>query len=310
MLVLRSALCILRFAFCYDCAMPATNTSVFKVRYYECDLYGHVNNTNYLRYIQEAAFEASAAVGFGVDRYAGMQRSWHIHATDMEYLRPLKYGDTVEVKTWVADFRKVTSRRMYELRAQETGELVARAATDWAFIDTTTGKPAVIPQEFATAFFPEGVPSDPPAREKYPTAPPPPAGAYRMKKPVQWRELDSAGHVNNAIYAEWGEDCGMNCVAHFQWPATRMMQHNMGIFYRRMWLEYLQPALPNDEVEIVAWLSDLKRVSAMRHFAVHRVSDGALLCRINILAVIANTQTGMPMRIPQEMLNDFAPNIA
>jgi YbgC/YbaW family acyl-CoA thioester hydrolase len=131
-----------------------------------------------------------------------------------------------------------------------------------------------------------------------------------MRKPVQWRELDSAGHVNNAIYAEWGEDCGMNCVAHFKWPATRMAEHNMGIFYRRMWLEYVQPALPGDEVEIVAWLSDMKRVTAMRHFAVKRVRDGALLCQINILAVSANTQTSMPMRIPQEMLDDFAPNIA
>lgn len=290
--------------------MPLTTTSVFKVRFYECDLYGHVNNTNYLRYIQAAAFEASEAAGYDMDRYAEMQRVWHVHATDIEYLRPLKYGDTVEVKTWIVDFRKVTSRRMYELRSQATGELVAKAATDWAFVDTMTGRPAVIPSEFANAFFPEGAPTEHPVREKYPAAPPPPAGAYRMKKPVQWRELDSAGHVNNAIYAEWGEECGMQCVAHYRWPASRMMQQNIGIFYRRMWLEYLQPALPNDEVEIVAWLSDVKRATSMRHFAVLRVSDGALLCRINILAVIANTQTGMPMRIPQEMLYDFAPNIA
>lgn len=290
--------------------MPLTNTSVLKVRFYECDLYGHVNNTNYLRYMQVASFEASAAAGYDMDRYAEMQRMWHVHATDIEYLRPLKYGDTVEVKTWIADFRKVTSRRVYELRLQQTGEVVAKASTDWAFLDAGTSRPAVIPSDLLQAFFPEGVPAEHPAREKYPTAPPPPAGAYRMKKPVQWRELDSAGHVNNAIYAEWGEECGMQCVAHYQWPASRMMQHNMGIFYRRMWLEYLQPALPNDDVEIVAWLSDVKRATAMRHFAVHRVSDGALLCRINILAVIANTQTGMPMRIPQEMLDDFAPNIA
>ncbi len=290
--------------------MPLTNTSTFKVRYYECDLHGHVNNTNYLRYIQEAAFEASAAAGFDVDRYAEMQRVWHVHATDVEYLRPLKYGDAVEVKTWVVDFRRVTSRRMYELRSQQSGELVAKAATDWAFIDTNTGKPTAIPAVLAAAFFPEGAPIELLRRERYPSQPTPPAGAFHAIKPVQWRELDAAGHVNNAIYAEWGEDCGMNCMAHYQWPAARLAQHNIGVFYRRMWLEYLQPALPEDEVEIVAWLSDIKRATAMRHFAIHRVRDNTLLCRINILVVCANTQTGQPMRIPQAMLDDFAPNIA
>ena len=36
----------------------------FRVRQYECDPYGHVNHANYLRYMQEAAFDASAAVGY------------------------------------------------------------------------------------------------------------------------------------------------------------------------------------------------------------------------------------------------------
>ena len=49
--------------------MPLTNTTKFRVRYVECDAYGHVNNANYLRYMQEAAFAASAAVGYDVRRY-------------------------------------------------------------------------------------------------------------------------------------------------------------------------------------------------------------------------------------------------
>jgi acyl-CoA thioesterase FadM len=35
--------------------MPRTNTTQFRVRYVECDAHGHVNNANYLRYMQEAA---------------------------------------------------------------------------------------------------------------------------------------------------------------------------------------------------------------------------------------------------------------
>ncbi len=290
--------------------MLLVHTSAFKVRFYECDLYGHVNNANYLRYMQEAAFEASAAAGYDPQRYAQMGRIWYAHATDIEYIRPAKYGDTVAVKTWVADFRRVTSRRAYELHSITMGALIARATTDWAFLDAATQKPAAIPDELIRAFFPEGLPERHLHREKFPSAPPAPKGAYRLRRRVQWRECDSAGHVNNAIYAEWAEECGMQCIAHYRWPVTRMAAAGVGIFYRRMWIEYLRPALFDDEIEVVAWLSEVKRATAMRHFTVTRLSDSALLARINVLGVCADVRTGAPRRIPQAMLDDFAPNIA
>ena len=81
------------------------------MRHYECDAYGHVNHANYLRYMQETAFDASAAVGYDVARYEAIGRQWLVRETDITYLRPLVYGDTVIVKTWVADFRRVRSRR-------------------------------------------------------------------------------------------------------------------------------------------------------------------------------------------------------
>ncbi|MCS7055219.1 MAG: YbgC/FadM family acyl-CoA thioesterase [Thermoflexales bacterium] len=290
--------------------MPHVHTSTFKVRFYECDPYGHVNNANYLRYMQEAAFEASAAAGYDLRRYAQMGRVWYAHATDIEYVRPVQYGDTVEVKTWVADFRRVTSRRAYELYSAATGALVARATTDWAFLDAATQKPIPIPDELIHTFWPEGAPASFAPRERFPSAPPAPEGAYRLRKRVQWRECDSAGHVNNAVYAEWAEECGMQCIAHYRWPVTRMAEAGIGIFYRRMWIEYLRPALFDDEIEITAWLSQVKRATAMRHFSVTRPADGALLARINILGVCADVRSGAPRRIPSEMLDDFAPNIA
>src|SRR5512134_788352 len=111
--------------------MPLIHSRTFRVRYYECDAYGHVNNANYLRYMQETAFDASASAGFGVQAYSEMGRLWLAHETGIEYLQPVRYNDTVEVTTWVADFRNVTSRRKYEFRRD--GELVAQAYTDWVF---------------------------------------------------------------------------------------------------------------------------------------------------------------------------------
>ncbi len=138
--------------------MLLTHTRTFRVRYYECDTYGHVNHTNYLRYMQETAFDASAAAGYDLDRYAAMGRHWLVRETDIEYLSPLHYGDSVQVKTWVADFRRVRSRRDYELRLLGSEELVARAHTDWAFLDSATGRPAPIPPEMIAAFFADGPP--------------------------------------------------------------------------------------------------------------------------------------------------------
>ncbi len=34
--------------------MPYIHTCEFPVRQYECDMYGHVNHANYLRYIQHS----------------------------------------------------------------------------------------------------------------------------------------------------------------------------------------------------------------------------------------------------------------
>ena len=52
--------------------MPVKHTSIFPVRFYECDAYSHVNNSNYVRYMQEAAFAASAAAGYGDQKYEEM----------------------------------------------------------------------------------------------------------------------------------------------------------------------------------------------------------------------------------------------
>jgi acyl-CoA thioesterase FadM len=64
-----------------------------------------------------------------------------------------------------------------------------------------------------------------------------------------------------------------------------------------------------DELDIAVWISDVKRATAMRHFTITRVRDGELLARAHIVGVCAEIATGAPRRIPQELLDDFAPNI-
>jgi acyl-CoA thioester hydrolase len=289
--------------------MPAYHEVVYSVRHYECDAYGHVNHANYLRYMQEAAFDASAAVGYDTGRYRALGRLWLIRESDITYHRPLVYGDSVTVRTWVEDFRRVRSRRAYELHLAGSGALVAEAHTDWVFLDSETLRPATVPPEMVLAFMPEGAPPTTPRREPFPEPLPPPPGVYVARMQVEWRDLDEAQHVNNANYLAYLEEAGVRVAAAYGWPLPRMMAEGFAIVARRYRIEYRQAAVLGDELEVATWVSDVKRATAVRHYAIRRASDGELLVRAYALWAWVSLESGRPLRIPAHFMADFASNL-
>lgn len=89
-----------------------------------------------------------------------------------------------------------------------------------------------------------------------------------------------------------------------------MIAYNFGIVARRYRIEYLEPAVMGDELEISTYISDVKRVTAVRHNTIRRVSDGTLLARAHVLWAWIDLATGRPRRLPPEFMADFAPNIS
>lgn len=290
--------------------MTPTHTVTLPVRYDECDMYGHVNHATYLRYMQEAAFAASAAAGYDAARYEAMDRAWLVRESDVHYLSPLRYGDKVDIKTWVLDFRRVRSRRAYEIRRHGSEELVARAVTDWIFIDRATQRPVSIPSTVAAAYLPDGAPQGVPPRERFPQSPSPPPGVYRQHRRVQWSDVDPTQHVNNAVYLSYLEDCAIRDAVSRGWPISRMLEEGgFAIVARRYRIEYRAQALLDDELEVATWISDVKRATAVRHYAIRRAADEALLTRAWALWVWVDLETGRPTRIPENFISDFAPNV-
>jgi acyl-CoA thioester hydrolase len=290
----------------------------FSVRYYECDMYGHVNHANYLRYMQEAALDASAVAGYDVAAYQALGKHWLMRESDIEYLAPLRYGDSVRVKTWLADFPhgrgEGTLRRSFELwRLPARGgpeEMAARGGSDWVFLASASGRPATVPPELVAAFAPEGMVQVEPPREPFPDVSPP-AGAYTMRRRVAWHEVDPAQQVNSASYVAYAEDCAVQTAAAYGWPVRRMIEEGgFAIIARRYRIEYRQPALLDDELSVSTWVSEVKRATAVRHYRIERAGDRELLARAYALWVWTDVRTGKPLRIPSEFLADFAPNIA
>ncbi len=115
------------------------------------DANGHVNNVEYVRWMQEAAVRHFESAG-GNALMAAARASWVVRSHHVEYLRPAMRGERIRVRTWVEDFRRVMSRRRYEFVRAADGTTLARGETEWVFVDAATGRPKSIPEEIQRLF--------------------------------------------------------------------------------------------------------------------------------------------------------------
>ena len=116
------------------------------------DIHRHVNNQEYLRWMQDIAIEHSTLQGWPMERYLETGASWYVKSHFIEYLKPATLGDTLIVGTWVAAMDERNSpRRTLFLRA-DNHQIVARAETQWIFVSLNNGRPLAIPDAVRQAF--------------------------------------------------------------------------------------------------------------------------------------------------------------
>ena len=115
------------------------------------DAVGHVNNREYLRWMEDIAVEHSAAQGWPMERYFAGGNAWVAATHYLEYLRPAFAGDTLDIHTWIATWDRRTSIRRYAVTRQR--KLVARGETCWTFVELATGRACDLPAAVTQAFI-------------------------------------------------------------------------------------------------------------------------------------------------------------
>ena len=113
---------------------------------------GHVSNVTYIAWMQEVAIQHSAARGWPVGRYLQIGYGWVVRSHFITYLHPAFEGETIELQTWVAEIKALSSLRKYRVLRPNDQTLLAEAETNWVFVDLKTGRPCRIPDELRTAF--------------------------------------------------------------------------------------------------------------------------------------------------------------
>lgn len=132
--------------------MPQIHARTFAVPPEAIDVLGHVNNLEYIRWMQEIATEHSGVQGWPLERYVALGAGWFVRRHTIEYLRPVFAGDALTILTWVEAFGRSSSPRRYLFHRAGDAQVVARAETLWVFVSYATGAPLRIPADLRDAF--------------------------------------------------------------------------------------------------------------------------------------------------------------
>jgi len=115
------------------------------------DANGHVNNVEYVRWMQRAAISHSDSAGCTIATKAA-GASWVVRSHHIEYLLPSFAGDKLVILTWISTLRKASSLRKYLFLREGDRAVVARGETSWVFVEARTGRPKLIPREVSSVF--------------------------------------------------------------------------------------------------------------------------------------------------------------
>ena len=127
---------------------PLVYTARWRVRSYEIDQNGHVNNAVYLNYAEALTVEHAEACGYGRAWGEARGGAWVLRRHEIDYLRPARMGDELELTVRVELIRGVRAVRRTTMTRTADGAPVAEVVSQWIWVRLSDGRPVRAPTEW------------------------------------------------------------------------------------------------------------------------------------------------------------------
>jgi acyl-CoA thioester hydrolase len=129
-----------------------TFTTRLRVRTYELDINGHVNNAVYLNWAEQIATEHVEAAGFGQTWMQPHNAAWVVRRHEITYRRPAIYGDELLLTTHAESIRGARGIRKTTITRVADSEIIADLHTEWVWVRLSDGRPTRVPDELVQFF--------------------------------------------------------------------------------------------------------------------------------------------------------------
>jgi acyl-CoA thioester hydrolase len=117
-----------------------------RVRFIECDMYGHVNNAKYLSYLEHARVELLRDLNIPIEKLSESGYYLYIAKICIEYKKPAKMNDNLTVRTRLISKKRTSG--VFNQTILNGEDLIADAEVKWVCSDKN-GKPVKLPAEIS-----------------------------------------------------------------------------------------------------------------------------------------------------------------
>jgi acyl-CoA thioester hydrolase len=119
-------------------------TTQMPIRWGDMDAMGHVNNTVYFRYVEQARIEWMESLGYVYPKNA--EEGPVIVNASCTFIVALTYPGNVEVRTYIGHAGRSSLPTYYEIRRVGEEALCAEGAAKIVWINPRTGKSIPLPE--------------------------------------------------------------------------------------------------------------------------------------------------------------------
>jgi len=280
--------------------MPDYFSRTFRVRWSEVNASGQVDLAGYLRYLVETAWDWGAASGLSMQQSKQLGLAWVIRETEISFYRPLFPGDIFDFRIWLMHWRRVRGTRGFELCLKGGGERIAQGVQQVVVLDGQTMRPTAPPEALMENFLIENPRRIPQGKlPKYQMT----GDLFKMEKQVEWRDLDTFEHVNNATYASHAENMMVRALETLGWSPSVFKAQGLMIQLRRFHIQHLSIATWGDTLQFAANLVELKAEGGTWVIEIKRASNQEPVTRCLLEWTLTNRITGEEQEFPDSLFS-------
>jgi acyl-CoA thioester hydrolase len=124
--------------------MPKIFTTDINVRFYECDFYQHVNNANYVNYLDVAIADLFKKL---YSEELELDYVFHMVHASLDFINPATFNDNLEITTFISAIGNTSATFTQSIKNKTTGIAIVNAKKIVVFLTKDATQKIPVPEK-------------------------------------------------------------------------------------------------------------------------------------------------------------------